>query len=336
MGGVSSPASDTYYFLNKSVAWKVADASSGLWRLQRRRRGERSGPFRAYARRRLRRRRSWLVCGNRAAAGSSWVTSTARSMAAQAGRWSHAPRHPLAARRHRSHCRGLRQDAQLHVAKSRLGAGMVQRRFGGAVHERGRRCSLVCPFHGAATVRAAAPSDGLCCGEGSAPSRAWPSSPASSISDDDRNDHGHRYQLDRGASWRAYSFRNATVLETALVDSRHWRLTDGEPSWPPMTAAPLAKLATLVSMRDATSSVLSLQFLTPDLGFAYSVGDDGPLWWTRDGGATWRPFRIIAGPSFCPLADRAQARTEAVTRKSATRRFAARRGVRVCMSMWSP
>ena len=29
---VSSPASDTYYFLNKSVAWKVADASSGLWR----------------------------------------------------------------------------------------------------------------------------------------------------------------------------------------------------------------------------------------------------------------------------------------------------------------
>jgi photosystem II stability/assembly factor-like uncharacterized protein len=105
-----------------------------------------------------------------------------------------------------------------------------------------------------------------------------------------------------GASWRAVLVPGTPrYWSTALVDSRHWRLTDGRTFMATNDGGLHWRSWRLsVSMRDATSSVLSLQFLTPDLGFAYSVGDDGPLWWTRDGGATWRPFRIIAGPFVLP------------------------------------
>lgn len=60
---------------------------------------------------------------------------------------------------------------------------------------------------------------------------------------------------------------------------RHWR------SWRPS-----------ISMRDASGNLLTLRFLSP----AYSVGDGGPLWLTRDGGATWRSSRIVAGPVALP------------------------------------
>jgi len=99
---------------------------------------------------RLRRRRSWLVCGNRAAAGSRGLPSTARSMAAQAGRWSHAPRHPLAARRHRSHCRGCDKTSAsvANLGWRRNGATEVRR-----CCTRARTEVLAgMPFHGALPV----------------------------------------------------------------------------------------------------------------------------------------------------------------------------------------
>jgi len=82
-------------------------------------------------------------------------------------------------------------------------------------------------------VRAAAPSDGLCCGEGISapmPGMAREARQHPQYRDDDRNDHGHR--LPSSVSKLAepvYSFRDGQrYWSTALVDSRHWRLTDGE------------------------------------------------------------------------------------------------------------
>jgi hypothetical protein len=45
---------------------------------------------------------------------------------------------------------------------------------------------------------------------------------------------------------------------------------------------------------------LSLYFLSPRVGFAVPDANDGPLWWTRDGGKIWQPITITAGPFTVP------------------------------------
>ena len=47
-----------------------------------------------------------------------------------------------------------------------------------------------------------------------------------------------------------------------------------------------------VAMRDALGTPLTLDFLSPMLGWAVSRDAGGPLWWTTDGGRTWAPITV--------------------------------------------
>ncbi len=304
---VSSPASDTYYFLNKSVAWKVADASSGLWRT-----------FNGGA--------TWRKIGTiprlcetpdfvddvhgwcaeiGAAAGSSWVTLY-RTLDGGAS-WTMVSRTaPPTGGASTPESLPAGCDKTLSFTSPNLGWAPEWCNGGSAVlytsEDGGARWYALSTVP--LPVRAAAPSDGLCCGEGiSAPAGAWPElASILNIGTMTGTITAIATSSTGGASWRAVLVPGTPrYWSTALVDSRHWRLTDGRTFMATNDGGLHWRSWRLsVSMRDATSSVLSLQFLTPDLGFAYSVGDDGPLWWTRDGGATWRPFRIIAGPFVLP------------------------------------
>jgi photosystem II stability/assembly factor-like uncharacterized protein len=55
-----------------------------------------------------------------------------------------------------------------------------------------------------------------------------------------------------------------------------------------------------VQMTDAVGATLTLDFLSPRLGFAIPNGNSGPLWSTRDGGTSWQPLKISAGPFTVP------------------------------------
>jgi photosystem II stability/assembly factor-like uncharacterized protein len=106
---------------------------------------------------------------------------------------------------------------------------------------------------------------------------------------------------DGGATWRSASLPDPTkqwVID--LVDPTHWRMTDGKEltatddagaHWRPMTPPPLA--------HDPAGTLLrvdSLDFLTPQLGWASQGPGGAPLWWTRDSGNSWQPVSIPAGP----------------------------------------
>jgi photosystem II stability/assembly factor-like uncharacterized protein len=105
-----------------------------------------------------------------------------------------------------------------------------------------------------------------------------------------------------GKSWSTRLVPGAPRYWTVdLIDVRHWLLSDGTTlaatsdggvhwrTWKPT-----------VRMKDAVGGALTLRFLTAQLGFAIPDGNGGPLWWTRDGGSSWRPIRITAGPFTVP------------------------------------
>jgi photosystem II stability/assembly factor-like uncharacterized protein len=105
-----------------------------------------------------------------------------------------------------------------------------------------------------------------------------------------------------GKSWRAHLVPGPPRYWTVdLIDVRHWRLSDGTRmlasddagrhwrSWQPA-----------VKMKDSVGTPLTLDFLSPRLGFAVPDGNHGSLWWTRDGGTSWKPLTITAGPFTVP------------------------------------
>ena len=47
---------------------------------------------------------------------------------------------------------------------------------------------------------------------------------------------------------------------------------------------------------DPPGAPLDLEFLTPTLGWAIPGPNGGRIWWTRDGGKSWQPVSIAAGP----------------------------------------
>jgi len=93
-----------------------------------------------------------------------------------------------------------------------------------------------------------------------------------------------------GRSWRS-RLVPGSYWSAALIDQRHWRLVDG---------------STLLSTDDAgahwqrrtalTGTPEMADFLTPQLGFLLPDSRGKPLWWTHDGGATWKSITITAGP----------------------------------------
>jgi photosystem II stability/assembly factor-like uncharacterized protein len=102
---------------------------------------------------------------------------------------------------------------------------------------------------------------------------------------------------DGGGTWRTQAvpgLRRPTIVD--VVDPTHWIGTDGQVlvatddggthwrRWKPV-----------VAMRDAQGTPLTLDFLSPTLGWAVAPDAGGPLRWTTDGGRTWAPITITTG-----------------------------------------
>jgi photosystem II stability/assembly factor-like uncharacterized protein len=102
---------------------------------------------------------------------------------------------------------------------------------------------------------------------------------------------------DGGGTWRTQvvpGLRQPAIVD--VIDPTHWIGTDGTVlvatddggsewrRWKPAAA-----------MKDAQGIPLTLDFLSPTLGWAVSRDAGGPLRWTTDGGRTWAPFTITTG-----------------------------------------
>jgi photosystem II stability/assembly factor-like uncharacterized protein len=105
-----------------------------------------------------------------------------------------------------------------------------------------------------------------------------------------------------GKSWRSRLVPGPLRYWKAnLIDVQHWRLTDGTTLLATDNAGRhWRSRKPAVTMKDTVGAPLRLEFLSPSLGFAVPDGNGGPLWWTRDGGANWKPATIRAGPFTLP------------------------------------
>jgi photosystem II stability/assembly factor-like uncharacterized protein len=103
---------------------------------------------------------------------------------------------------------------------------------------------------------------------------------------------------DSGTTWRTQLVPDPTkVWVVALIDPTHWRLADGTVLMATDDAGNHWRTTTPnVSMTDPYGAVVELKFLSPDLGWAIPDINGGPLSWTTDGGASWKPITITAGP----------------------------------------
>ena len=107
---------------------------------------------------------------------------------------------------------------------------------------------------------------------------------------------------DGGRSWRTHLVPGSPRYWTAdLIDVKRWLLSDGSTlaatgdagvHWRRWTPA--------VRMKDTVGATLALRSVSPRVAFAIPNGNVGPLWWTHDGGSTWRPVTITAGPFTVP------------------------------------
>jgi hypothetical protein len=99
---------------------------------------------------------------------------------------------------------------------------------------------------------------------------------------------------DGGRTWRTQEvpgLRQPAMVD--VVDPTHFIGTDGTVlvatddrgsrwnRWKPA-----------VTLKDAQGTPLTLDFLSPILGWAVSRAAGGPLWWTTDGGRIWRPITL--------------------------------------------
>ena len=88
-----------------------------------------------------------------------------------------------------------------------------------------------------------------------------------------------------------------------LVDPTHWLLTNGTVLMATDDAgAHWRTFTTTVPMKSPGTygSVDKLDFLTPQDGWAVPSPDGGPFWSTNNGGSTWVPAHISAGPYQLP------------------------------------
>ena len=107
---------------------------------------------------------------------------------------------------------------------------------------------------------------------------------------------------DGGVTWHAQLVPGPRrYWNVDLIDPTHWRLTDGSvvmvtddagrhwSTWKPA-----------IAMKDSLGTPLTLEFLSPTLGWAVPGPNGGPFWWTEDGGLTWKPLEVVAGPFILP------------------------------------
>jgi hypothetical protein len=105
-----------------------------------------------------------------------------------------------------------------------------------------------------------------------------------------------------GRSWRAALVPGQPEhWNVDLLDPRHWRLNDGATLLATDDAGGhWRRWKASVKMTDSVGAPLALDFLSPRVGFAVPDSNSGSLWWTRDGGTTWHPITITAGPFTLP------------------------------------
>jgi len=104
---------------------------------------------------------------------------------------------------------------------------------------------------------------------------------------------------DDGVVWTVRAVPGSPELwNVDLIDPTHWRLDDGATflstddggaSWRSSTPR--------VEMKGPMGIPLGLDFLSGLVGFAVPGANGGPLWWTVDGGASWKRVVIQAGPT---------------------------------------
>jgi len=109
---------------------------------------------------------------------------------------------------------------------------------------------------------------------------------------------------DGGMTWHSQLVPDPTKSWSVdLIDPTHWRLTDGTVFMATDDAGKQWRTTTLaVKTKDQSGNSLTLNFLSPLLGWAFSTGAPGPLWWTTDSGIHWKPITITAGPYRLPIA----------------------------------
>lgn len=107
---------------------------------------------------------------------------------------------------------------------------------------------------------------------------------------------------DGGRSWRSQLIPGAPKnWNVDLIDPTHWRVTDGSVFMVTDDAGAHWRTSTpAVTLKDELGNALTLKFLSPLAGWAVPGPDGGPFWRTADGGATWRPVTIVAGPYRLP------------------------------------
>lgn len=108
-----------------------------------------------------------------------------------------------------------------------------------------------------------------------------------------------------GQSWKSQLISSSTQpWNVDLIDPTHWRLTNGTELMATDDAGAHWRTSTLtVAMNGPGTFGLAdtLDFLTPLQGWAMPGTDGGgPFWWTDNGGATWKPVKIAAGPYLFP------------------------------------
>jgi photosystem II stability/assembly factor-like uncharacterized protein len=107
---------------------------------------------------------------------------------------------------------------------------------------------------------------------------------------------------DGGVRWSTKSVPHPQARWTVdLVSPSEWVLSDGSRLMTTDDAgARWRSSVSPIKMTGVLGVVLTPDFLTARLGWAIPSANGGPLWWTTDGGAEWRPVVVVAGPYKVP------------------------------------
>jgi photosystem II stability/assembly factor-like uncharacterized protein len=104
---------------------------------------------------------------------------------------------------------------------------------------------------------------------------------------------------DGGRSWRVHALPAASThsyWNVDLVDTIHWRATDGDVIMSTDDAGAYWQRWTPITSMHDQYGTLELDFISPEVGTASNSADRTPLWSTTDGGKTWTKVVIDAGP----------------------------------------
>jgi photosystem II stability/assembly factor-like uncharacterized protein len=102
----------------------------------------------------------------------------------------------------------------------------------------------------------------------------------------------------RGRTWHSRIAPGQTIYGSVdLVNVRRWVLSNGSTLLRTRDAGQHWKsLKGTAKLVRVLGTPLTLDFPSPSIGFAGPNINGGPMWWTRNGGTTWKRIKIAAGP----------------------------------------